>query len=56
MTPSTYQLHQQLFRHAAGMLAAYKNWLDKQVVENPDPVEIFRDLDDQIVKQSGRAK
>ena len=53
MTPSTYKLHEQLFRHAAGMLAAYKNWLDKQVVENPDPVEYFKEKQD---KETTRAE
>jgi len=56
MSPSTFKLHEQLFRHAAGMVAAYKAWLDKQVLDNPDPADHFKEVDEQIKQQSARAK
>lgn len=53
MTPTDYKLHELLMRHFTGMLGAYKNWLDKQVVENPDPIAALKG---EIKEQEPRAE
>lgn len=51
MTAEEYKLHEIMIRHATGMIATYKTWLGKQVIEDPDPVEHFTEKAEAIAKR-----